>query len=64
MKENLISDLETYRKSVGEKINFLQQLKQTIVKTEAEINMLNGAIQACEKLLENAENATGKTNGK
>ena len=59
----LISDLEVYRKSVSEKANFLQQLKQTIVKTEAEINMLNGAIQACEKLLEN-EDAPGKTDRK
>lgn len=63
MKERLMSDLELYKKSVSEKANFLQQLKQTVVKTEAEINMLNGAIQACEKLLEN-ENAPGKTDGK
>jgi hypothetical protein len=59
----LVSDLEVYRKSVNEKSAFLQQLKQTIVKTEAEINMLNGAIQACEKLLENAD-APGKTDRK
>jgi hypothetical protein len=63
MRDKLISDLELYRKSVGEKTNFLQQLRQTIVKTEAEINMLNGAVQACEKLLENTD-APGKTDGK
>jgi flagellar biosynthesis chaperone FliJ len=63
MKDMLISDLDVYRKSVSEKANFLQQLKQTIVKTEAEINMLNGAIQACEKLLEN-DDAAGKTDRK
>lgn len=63
MKEKVIADLEVYKKSVGEKVNFMQQLKQTILKTEAEINLLNGAIQACEKLLEN-EDGSGKTNGK
>lgn len=63
MRDMLVSDLEVYRKSVNEKSAFLQQLKQTIVKTEAEINMLNGAIQACEKLLENTD-APGKTDRK
>lgn len=46
MKDILIADLELYRKSVADKATFLQNLRATITKTEAEINMLNGAIQA------------------
>lgn len=45
-------ELDAYKKTAGEKMNYLQQLRTTLVKTEGEINMLNGAIQACEKLLE------------
>jgi hypothetical protein len=51
MIEHINADLDTYKKTLAEKVNFLQQLKNTILKTEAEINMLNGAIQACEKII-------------
>lgn len=61
MHEKLKADLEVYRKSLTEKNVYLQQLKQAIIKTEAEINMLNGAAQACEKLLKDNEDAPGKT---
>jgi hypothetical protein len=64
MQEKLKLDLETYKKSLVEKSSYLQQLKQAITRTDAEINMLNGAIQACEKLLEDKEDASGKTDGK
>lgn len=64
MLEKLKADLELYRKSLVEKTAYLQQLKQAISKTEAELNMLNGAAQACEKLLENKDDAPGKTDGK
>ena len=63
MQEKLKADLEVYTKSLAEKSAYLQQLKQAIVRTEAEINMLNGAKQACEKLLENKDDASGKTDG-
>lgn len=53
-------ELDEYKKAAGEKINFLQQLRSTVMKTEAEINMLNGAIQACEKLLESEDTSDGR----
>lgn len=53
-------ELDDYRKAAGEKINFLQQLRNSVIKTEAEINMLNGAIQACEKLLESDVTSDGR----
>jgi hypothetical protein len=56
MIERVNADLDTYKKTLSEKINFIQQLKNTIVKTEAEINLLNGAIQACEKIIVDSEN--------
>lgn len=55
MKEYLMSDIELYKKSLVEKTTYLQNLKQVTAKTEAEITMLNGALQACEKLLENID---------
>jgi hypothetical protein len=64
MQEKLKADLELYKKSLLEKNAYLQQLRQAIIKTEAEINMLNGATQACEKLLENTEDDSGKTDRK
>jgi hypothetical protein len=64
MKEKLISDLEVYKKSLAEKTVYMQNLRQAFTKTEAEINLLNGAIQACEKLLENDEDDFGKTDRK
>ncbi len=63
MQEKLRIDFEIYKKSLAEKNAYLQQLRQAIVKTEAEINMLNGAAQACEKLLKDIEDAPGKTDG-
>lgn len=59
MINNVNADLETYKKTLAEKTNFLQQLKNTSMKTEVEINLLNGAIQACEKIIADSE-----TNGK
>lgn len=56
LKQTIQDDLELYKKSVVEKNAFLANLKQAFAKTEAEVTMLNGAIQACEKLLENVEN--------
>jgi hypothetical protein len=56
MIERVNADLDTYKKTLNEKINFIQQLKNTILKTEAEINLLNGAIQACEKIIVDSEN--------
>ena len=53
LKQTIQDDLELYKKSVVEKNAFLANLKQAFAKTEAEVTMLNGAIQACEKLLEN-----------
>lgn len=56
-----MNDLELYKKTLAEKVNFLQQLKNTIVKTESEINLLNGAIQACEKIIADTNGTDGKT---
>lgn len=56
LKQSIQDDLELYKKSVAEKNAFLVNLKQTFARTEAEVTMLTGAIQACEKLLENVEN--------
>ena len=56
MIELINADLDTYKKTLTEKVNFMQQLKNTILKTEAEINLLNGAIQACEKIIVDSEN--------
>ena len=56
MIELINDDLDTYKKTLTEKVNFMQQLKNTILKTEAEINLLNGAIQACEKIILDSEN--------
>jgi hypothetical protein len=56
MIELINADLDTYKKTLTEKVNFMQQLKNTILKTEAEINLLNGAIQACEKIIVDNEN--------
>jgi hypothetical protein len=56
MIDRVNADLDTYKKTLAEKLNFIQQLKTTVVKTEAEINLLNGAIQACEKIIVDSEN--------
>jgi hypothetical protein len=56
MIERINADLDTYKKTLAEKVNFLQQLKNTILKTETEITMLNGAVQACEKIILDSEN--------
>jgi predicted nucleic acid-binding Zn-ribbon protein len=63
LKQTIQDDLELYKKSVTEKNAFLVNLKQAFAKTESEVTMLTGAIQACEKLLENVEN-DGKTDRK
>lgn len=60
MINNVMGDLEVYKKTLSEKINFLQQLKNTVVKTENEITLLNGAIQACEKIIADNNGTDGK----
>jgi hypothetical protein len=61
MIDNVRGDLEVYKKTLTEKINFLHQLKNTISKTEVEVNILNGAIQACEKIIAENNGTIGKT---
>ena len=60
MLENIKSELETLRAAHKEKMDFLTQLRNTIMQTEAEIHQLNGAIAMCEKFMVSA--ATEKTN--
>jgi flagellar biosynthesis chaperone FliJ len=59
--KSIHNDLETYKKTLAEKISFLQQLRNTITKTETEISMLNGAVQACEKIIADNNGTDGKT---
>lgn len=61
MMKSIHNDLETYKKTLAEKISFLQQLRNTITKTETEISMLNGAVQACEKIIADNNGTDGKT---
>lgn len=51
MKEVIKQEVDDYKRILASKINDLQNLRNGVLKVEAEINMLNGAIQACEKLL-------------
>ena len=56
MIDRVNADLDTYKKTLAEKINFIQQLKTTVVKNEAKIKLLNGANQACKKIIVDSEN--------
>ena len=49
--EKINNDLETYKKAIAEKRGRLVELRNAIAQTEAEINLYNGAIQQCERLL-------------
>ena len=51
MLENIKSELETLKAAHKEKMDFLTQLRNTMMQTEAEIHQLNGAVAMCEKLL-------------
>lgn len=62
MKEVIKQEVDDYKRILASKINDLQNLRNGILKVEAEINMLNGAIQACEKLLNSDD--SGKTDRK
>lgn len=55
LTEKIQNDLETYQKAIVEKRERLQQLRNAIAQAEAEINLYNGAIQQCERLLKNEE---------
>ena len=61
MIDKVKANLEEYRKLAADKVSFLQQLRNTVTKTESEITLLNGAIQACEKLLTDKNDNSGKT---
>jgi prefoldin subunit 5 len=51
MLENIKSELDTLKKAHQEKMDFLTQLRNTLMQTEAEIHQLNGAMAMCEKLM-------------
>jgi septal ring factor EnvC (AmiA/AmiB activator) len=55
LKAKIQNDLETYQKAIVEKRERLQQLRNAIAQAEAEINLYNGAIQQCERLLKDDE---------
>jgi predicted nucleic acid-binding Zn-ribbon protein len=55
LKAKIQNDLETYQKAIVEKRERLQQLRNAIAQPEAEINLYNGAIQQCERLLKDDE---------
>jgi len=59
LKEKIQNDLETYQKAIVEKRERLQQLRNAIAQAEAEINLYNGAIQQCERLLKDDDGAAG-----
>ena len=43
-------EADDYKRALAQKLNDLQITRNNAVKLEAEINMLNGAIQVCDKL--------------
>jgi predicted nucleic acid-binding Zn-ribbon protein len=57
LTEKIQNDLETYQKAIVEKRERLQQLRNAIAQAEAEINLYNGAIQQCERLLKDEDGA-------
>jgi len=55
-------EIDEYKRILASKLNDLNITRNNAVKLEAEVNMLNGAIQACEKLLlVQSENDSRKT---
>jgi hypothetical protein len=55
-------EIDEYKRILASKLNDLQITRNNAVKLEAEVNMLNGAIQACDKLLlVQSENDSRKT---
>jgi len=55
-------EVDEYKRILASKLNDLQITRNNAMKLEAEVNMLNGAIQACEKLLlVQSENDSRKT---
>ena len=61
MLENIKSEIDRLKAAQKEKMDYLQQLRNTVAQTEADIHQIIGAIAICEKLMVSA--ATGK-NGK
>ena len=60
--QNIIrKEIDSYKQTLAEKIAYLQQIRTALAQTEGEINMLNGAIQACEKLLQSDDSAPRQT---
>jgi prefoldin subunit 5 len=51
MLENIKGEIETLKKAHQEKMDFLTQLRNTMMQTEAEIHQISGALAMCEKLL-------------
>lgn len=61
MLEQIKDEIERLKKVQKEKLEYLQQLRNTTAQTEADIHQISGALAICEKLMVDA--ATGK-NGK
>lgn len=51
MTETLKADIANYEKQIQEKKVKFQELKTQMTQLEAEINLFNGAMQQCVKLL-------------
>ena len=51
MLENIKGEIEALKAAQKEKLDFLNQLRNTAAQTEAELHQLSGAIAMCEKLL-------------
>ena len=61
MQNTIRKEIDSYKQTLAEKIAYLQQIRTALAQTEAEINMLNGAIQACEKLLQSDDSDSRQT---
>lgn len=57
MHDVIKKEVDEYKRTLGLKINDLQAVRNNALKLEAEINMLHGAIQACEKLLQSDDDS-------
>lgn len=51
MTETIKADIANYEKQIQEKKVKFQELKTQMTQLEAEINLFNGALQQCVKLL-------------
>jgi chromosome segregation ATPase len=51
LKDTLKADLANYEKQIQEKKQKISELNVEIRKLEAEVNLFNGAMQQCVKLL-------------